>query len=94
MKFNMGALSDLVFEHQNTPAPETHVTPAPAPARPVAMTQIPSGAVDATHVTDFVTKLRAKLVASPTSATIQSFLTIAESLATQFQMKVVVFVLH
>jgi hypothetical protein len=92
MKFNLGSITDALFEkdpnatekHDSTTPTPVATSAAPIPAAtpvPVTAAPIPAGAIDPTRVEKFVTSLRGKLAASPTSATIASFFTIAESLA-------------
>jgi hypothetical protein len=94
MKFNISsigsALGDALFDHSAADAEKTETPVAAAPSSsisqsirgnaPTTSTPILNGAVDPGRVTDFVTKFRAKLALSPNAVTIQSFLTIAESL--------------
>lgn len=91
MKFNIGALSDLVFEHDSS---ADQAQPTAAPTKTVPLSSVTSastvravptsgvtGAADPKQQSDFVTTLRNKLASSPASATISQFFTIAESLS-------------
>lgn len=87
MKFNLGALSDLLYEKDASTTDSATTAAQPTPTTPqvqarsaVAPTPIANGAVDPNRVTDFVTRFRAKLAQSPNASPIQAFLTIAESL--------------